>query len=72
MKKDDAKLLILAEFRRWRQLPENSNKSASGDNALFFFNYVSAHKPSLLQFRSAGDKWQVVHGWLRNAGQLSD
>lgn len=31
-----------------------------------FFRYLQNEKPDLLDFRAVGDKWQIVHGWLRD------
>jgi hypothetical protein len=72
MKKDDAKAGVLQEFRRWRARPGNANELADGHTALLFFNWITVDKPELLAFKTSGDKWQIVHGWLLNAGQISD
>jgi hypothetical protein len=31
-----------------------------------FFRYLQNERSDLLDFRAVGDKWQIVHGWLRD------
>jgi hypothetical protein len=31
-----------------------------------FFRHLQKEKSDLLDFRPLGDKWQKVHGWLRD------
>jgi hypothetical protein len=31
-----------------------------------FFRYLQNERSELLDFRAVGDKWQIVHGWLRD------
>jgi hypothetical protein len=31
-----------------------------------FFRYLQKEKSDLLDFRAVGEKWQIVHGWLRD------
>jgi hypothetical protein len=31
-----------------------------------FFRYLQAERLDLLDFRAAGSKWPIVHGWLRD------
>jgi hypothetical protein len=39
-------------------------KDAQIMSGMMFFTYLQREKPQLLDFRSKGDKWQTVHGWL--------
>jgi hypothetical protein len=75
LKKEDAKLAILAEWDRWapdqglpstRDLP--SKKRATGGAALKFFRHLQDERSDLLNFQSSEETWQVVHGFLRSAG----
>jgi hypothetical protein len=62
MKKEEARRAILSEYDRWA-------KKHPGDAAMMggfrFFRYLQNERSDLLDFR-AGDKWQIVHGWLRD------
>ena len=31
-----------------------------------FFRYLQKERSDLLDFRVVGDKWQIVHSWLRD------
>jgi hypothetical protein len=31
-----------------------------------FFRYLQAERSDLLDFCAVGNKWQIVHGWLRD------
>jgi hypothetical protein len=31
-----------------------------------FFRYLQKERSDLLNFRADGNKWQIVHGWLRD------
>ena len=71
MKKEDARGLIISEWRRWKQA-QIPSKNATGTDGLLFFTYLQREKPALLDFRSSGDPWQTVHGWLLRSGFVSD
>jgi hypothetical protein len=62
MKKEEARRAILSEYDR-------SAKKHPDDPAMMggfrFFRYLQNERSDLLDFR-AGDKWQIVHGWLRD------
>ena len=70
MTKDEAKQKILAEWSSWAST--NAIAVPRGADALAFFGYLQGYRSELLAFRSSGDKWQVVHGWLLNARLISD
>jgi hypothetical protein len=51
MKKEEARRAILSEYDRWaKKHPDDALQNERSD---------------LFDFR-AGDKWQIVHGWLRD------
>lgn len=58
-----AKLEVIREWHAWAaQHPDEAATLAGG---MLFFTYLQNKRPDLLvDFRSSGDKWQVVHGWL--------
>jgi len=31
-----------------------------------FFRYLQNERSDLLDFRAAGSKWQIVHGWIQD------
>jgi hypothetical protein len=62
MKKEEARRAILSEFdRRAKKHPDD----AAMMGGFRFFRYLRNERSDLLDFR-AGDKWQIVHGWLRD------
>lgn len=68
MKKENVLSEIATEFRRWPDKPEN----ATGTDALIFYNWLASERPHLLQFKCVGDRWKVVHGYLRRLRLVSD
>jgi len=55
---------VLIEYDRWaKQYPSK----ASMMGGFLFFRYLQNERSDLLDFRAVGDeKWQIVHGWLRD------
>ena len=72
MKKDEAKKLIVAEWDAWAPKNVPPDRDATGTHALAFFGYLGRERSYLLAFRSSGDPWQTVHGWLLQAGRVKD
>ena len=68
MKQEKAKELIIAEWYLWA--PQQKNPTEL--NGFVFYNYLAVNKSELLNFQCRGDKWQKVHGWLLNAGLVSN
>jgi len=61
MNKEEARRAVLGEYDRWaKQHPDD----ASIMGGFLFFRYLQNERSDLLDFR-AGDKWQIVHGWIR-------
>ena len=67
MKKEQARQLVLDEMRRL--LPEIPYKNPTG--GFEYFSQLQIERPDLFEFRSPGDKWQVVHGWMLKAGLVT-
>jgi hypothetical protein len=63
MKKEEAKRAVLSEYDRWVKTHPDDAKIMGG---FFFFRYLQNERSELLDFRAAGNKWQLVHGWLRD------
>ena len=70
MTKAEAEEAVISEWHRW--IAENPVCNPTGRDALSFFAYLQRERPNLLNFRSPGDKWQVVHGWLLRRRLVSD
>jgi len=45
---------------------EKASQRRQDDGGFLFFRYLQKEKSNLLDFRPVGDKWQIVHGWLRD------
>ncbi len=59
MKKAEAEILIVAELRRiFAEEPMGS------DGGLLAFNRLRKERPDLFHFRTKGDVWQTVKGWM--------
>jgi hypothetical protein len=61
MNKEEARLAVISEYDRWAKKHPNE---ASVMGGFLFFRYLQNERSDLLDFR-AGDKWQIVHGWIR-------
>ena len=63
MKKEETRRAVLSEYDRWAKKHPNDATMMGG---FLFFRYLQKERSDLLHFRSVGDKWQIVHGWLRD------
>jgi hypothetical protein len=63
MKKEEAKRAVLSEYDSWAKKHSNAANMMGG---FLFFRYLQEERPDLLDFRAAGSKWQIVHGWLQD------
>ena len=70
MKKAEAEEAVCAEWHRW--LAANPVPNPTGRDGFSFFAFLLRERPDLLNFRSPGDKWQDVHGWLLRRRFVSD
>ncbi|HAU1605823.1 hypothetical protein [Legionella pneumophila] len=61
MKKDDARIEILRIWLNWNE-PQDKYGAHFG---LFFHSWLQKHKPHLMSFRCAGDKYQVINTWVK-------
>ena len=62
-KKEEARQAILGEYDRCAKKHPNDARMMGG---FLFFRYLQKEKSDPLDFRPVGDKWQIVHGWLRD------
>ena len=63
MKKEEARLAIVSEYDIWAKKHPDEAIMMGG---YLFFRYLQNERSDLLDFRGAGDRWQIVHGWLRD------
>src|SRR5262249_759680 len=63
VKKEEAKRAVLSEYDRWAKKHPKDARMMGG---FLFFRHLQDEKSDLLDFRPVGDKWQIVHGWLRD------
>jgi hypothetical protein len=45
---------------------EKAPRRCHHDGRLLFFRHLQNEKSDLLNFRAAGSKWQIVHGWIQD------
>lgn len=72
MKKDEARRFILGAWDDWAAGTLEPSYAANRTDALRFFAYLQTERSELLKFRTAGDRWQIVHGWLLDSGRITD
>jgi hypothetical protein len=70
MKRDEAKRLVLREWDDWASKNVPHGQKASGTDGLIFFGYLQKQRPHLLEFKTSGDRLQIVHGWLSREGKI--
>ena len=63
MNKEVARRAVLGEYDRWVKIHPNQASMMGG---FLFFRYLQQERSELLDFRAGGNKWQIVHGWLRD------
>jgi len=63
MKKEEARRAVLSAYDSWAKKHPND---ASVMGGFLFFRYLQQERSELLDFRAAGNKWQIVQGWLRD------
>jgi len=63
MKKEEARQAVLSAYDSWAKKYPNQASMMGG---FLFFRYLQAERSDLLDFRAAGNKWPIVHAWLRD------
>ena len=63
MLKEQARRAVLGEYDGWAKKHPNDARMMGG---FLFFRYLQTDKSDLLDFRTAGSKWPLVHGWLQD------
>ena len=72
MKIEDVKLSVIREWDAWAAANLRPDEEASGTHGLAFFYYLTSERPDLLKFKTRGDPWQTIHGWLLQEGKVND
>ncbi len=72
MKLSEAKSLVMSEWRTWKHDNVPKDSKPSPIDAMVFFQFLQRERPDLLHFRYGGDKYQIIHSWLRGAREVSD
>jgi hypothetical protein len=63
MNKGESRRAVLSAYDSWVKKHPNEARMMGG---FLFFRYLQAERSDLLDFRAVGNKWQIVHGWLRD------
>ena len=63
MNKEESRRAVLSEYDSWAKKHPNDARMMGG---FLFFRYLQKERSDLLDFRAVGNKWQIVHGWIRN------
>jgi len=63
MSKEQARRAVLSAYDSWAKKHPNDAIIMGG---FLFFRYLQTDKSDLLDFRAAGSKWPIVHGWLQD------
>jgi hypothetical protein len=63
MNKEEAIRAVVSEYDKWVKKHPNQASMMGG---FLFFRYLQKEKSDLLDFRGAGNKWEIVHGWIRD------
>jgi len=69
--KAEAKQHVVRLFREWAATHGKPLPYDSSDGGLSFFYWLERNHADALRFRSRADKWQLVHGWLLQAGLVT-
>ena len=63
MVREEARRTLLREYDKWAKDHPHDATKRSG---VVFFTYLQKERTDLLDFRAAGNKWPIVHDWLRD------
>ena len=63
IKKEVARRPVLSAYDGWAKKHPNQASMMGG---FLFFRYLQTDRSELLDFRAAGNKWEIVHGWIRD------
>jgi hypothetical protein len=71
MAKDEGSPARQAIIEAWNAWALRHPIKATGSDGMLFFNYLQAERSDLLlDFKSSGDKWRIIHAWLLAARKV--
>jgi hypothetical protein len=65
------RVLIIDEWDKWVRGKIPEGEKGTDMQGLEFHGYLGREKPLLLEFKYAGNRWQQVKVWLREAERIS-
>jgi hypothetical protein len=65
------RVLIIDEWDKWAKGKIPKGEKGTDMQGLEFHGYLGREKPLLLEFKYAGNRWQQVKVWLREAERIS-
>jgi hypothetical protein len=65
------RVLIIDEWDKWVEGKIPKGEKGTDVQGLEFHGYLGREKPLLLEFKYAGNRWQQVKVWLREAERIS-
>lgn len=71
MKKANAHEAVIAEWSRWALTHLEGRTVGRAKDADRFIEHLKDERPTFLMFRAKEGSEQVVRGWLRDAGLIS-
>jgi hypothetical protein len=63
MNKEKSRRAVVSEYDSWAKKHPNQASMMGG---FLFFRYLQEERSDLLDFRAVGNKWPIVHGWIRD------
>jgi hypothetical protein len=63
MNKEESRRAVVSEYDSWAKKHPNRASMMGG---FLFFRYLQEERSDLLDFRAVGNKWPIVHGWIRD------
>ena len=71
MAKGEANPARRAIIQEWNAWALKHADDAEVGNGILFFSHLQKERPDLLlDFKSGGDKWQIVHSWLLSSRKV--
>jgi hypothetical protein len=72
MRKSDTEAAIPLVWQQWRAATCQPTKSRLAPMVTCSLSIFGQRGPTYCPFRHNGDRWQIVHAWLRRARLVAD
>lgn len=70
---EDLRMAIEEASHEWkRKCGFQHDEVLTGTEGFAFFSLLESHRADLLDFEYQGDKWQIIHSWLLQDGQVKN